>query len=43
MGRLNYQQRLLAYERIKKQIAATATTPAEYERRVTALARKLGI
>ena len=31
------------YERIKKEIARTAKTPQEYEQRVRALARKLGI
>ena len=31
------------YERIKAEIARTAQTPQEYERRVRALARKLGI
>lgn len=31
------------YERIKQEIARTAKTPQEYERRVKALARKLGI
>ena len=31
------------YERIKAEIARTAKTPQEYERRVRALARKLGI
>jgi len=32
-----------AYERLKRQIAATAKTPEEYLRRVTALANRLGI
>lgn len=32
-----------AYESQKKQIAATSSTAQEYERRVTALSRKLGI
>lgn len=31
------------YERIKAEIARTAKTPQEYERRVRALAMKLGI
>lgn len=31
------------YERIKAEIARTAKTPEEYERRVKALARKLKI
>ena len=31
------------YERIKEEIARTAKTPEEYERRVKALARKLKI
>jgi len=31
------------YERIKAEIARTAKTPQEYERRVRALARKLRI
>ena len=32
-----------AYERIKSEIARTAKTPQEYERRVRALARKLKV
>ncbi len=32
-----------AYERIKKQIAKEAKTPKEYERRIKALAKKLGV
>ena len=32
-----------AYERIKAEIALTAKTPEEYERRVKALAKKLKI
>lgn len=35
--------RYATYERIKAEIARTAKTPQEYERRVRALARKLGI
>ncbi len=35
--------KLELYEKIKKQIAQEAKTPEEYERRVKALARKLGI
>ena len=31
------------YERIKKQIAQEAKSHAEYEKRIKALARKLGI
>jgi hypothetical protein len=31
------------YERIKAEIARTAKTPKEYERRIRALARKLRI
>lgn len=31
------------YERIKSEIARTAKSPEEYERRVKALARKLNI
>jgi hypothetical protein len=31
------------YERIKAQIAQTAKTPEEYERRIKALSRKLNI
>lgn len=31
------------YERIKAEIARTAKSPEEYERRVKALERKLGI
>lgn len=37
----SYRQRLAAFERIKKEIAATAKSPAEYERRLQALAKKL--
>jgi len=35
--------RYATYERIKAEIARTAKTPQEYERRLRALARKLGI
>jgi len=35
--------RYATYERLKAEIARTAKTPQEYERRVRALARKLGI
>jgi len=35
--------RYATYERIKAEIARTAKTPQEYERRVRALARKLRI
>ena len=31
------------YERIKAEIARTAKTPQEYEKRIKALAKKLGI
>lgn len=40
---MSYQSRLRLYESIKARIAETATTPTEYERRVTALANRLGI
>ena len=33
----------IVYERIKAEIARTAKTPEEYERRVKALAKKLKI
>jgi hypothetical protein len=32
-----------AYERLKRKIAATAQSPEEYHRRITALARRLGV
>jgi len=35
--------RYATYERLKAEIARTAKTPQEYERRIRALARKLGI
>lgn len=35
--------RYAVYERIKAEIARTAKTPEEYEKRVRALAKKLGI
>jgi hypothetical protein len=31
------------YELYKRRIAATATTPEEYHRRITALAERLGV
>lgn len=40
---MTYPARLRLYEAEKKRIAATAPTSEEYERRVTALARRLGI
>jgi hypothetical protein len=39
----NAQNRYAIYERIKAEIARTAKTPEEYERRAKALARKLNI
>jgi hypothetical protein len=35
--------RYSVYERIKAEIARTAKTPEEYEKRIRALAKKLGI
>ena len=35
--------RYTVYERIKAEIARTAKTPEEYEKRIRALAKKLGI
>jgi len=35
--------RYALYQQIKAEIARTARTPLEYERRVKALARKLGV
>lgn len=40
---MTYEQRLRIYEAYKKRIAATSSTAQEYERRVTALARRIGI
>ncbi len=40
---MTYQQRLAIYEQKKHEIAATSKTPEEYERRITALAKKLNI
>lgn len=40
---MTYESRLRLYEAEKKRIAATATTSEEYERRVTALARRMGV
>lgn len=41
--KLTYQQRLALYEQKKAEIARTARTSEEYERRVKALARKLNV
>jgi hypothetical protein len=35
--------RYSVYERIKSEIARTAKSPEEYEKRIRALAKKLGI
>lgn len=35
--------RYLVYERIKAEIARTAKTPEEYQKRIRALAKKLGV
>lgn len=40
---MSYQQRLNIYEQKKKEIARTAKTNEEYERRIRALAKKLNI
>lgn len=40
---MTYKERLLIYEQKKKEIAKTAKTPVEYERRINALAKKLNI
>lgn len=40
---MTYKDRLMIYEQIKRKIANTAKSPAEYERRIKALARKLNI
>ena len=39
----NVYERLLIYERLKAEIARTAKTTEEYERRIKALAKKLNI
>ena len=38
-----YQERLYIYELMKQEIARTAKTSQEYERRIKALAKKLNI
>lgn len=40
---MSYQQRLAIYEQKKKDIARTAKTHEEYERRIRALAKKLNV
>lgn len=40
---MSYTQRLAIYEQKKQEIAATAKSSAEYERRIKALAKKLNI
>lgn len=40
---MSYEERMRVYNRIKKQIANEAKTPKEYEKRVKALAKKLGV
>lgn len=40
---MTYGERMTIYNRIKKQIANEAKTPQEYEKRVKALAKKLGV
>jgi hypothetical protein len=40
---MTYRDRLAMYERMKGEIARTAKTQQEYERRVKALAKKLNI
>lgn len=40
---MTYRDRLAIYEQKKREIARTAKTPQEYERRVQALAKKLNI
>ena len=39
----SYMARLMYYESKKAEIARTAKTPQEYERRIKALAKKLNI
>jgi hypothetical protein len=39
----SYRDRLAIYEQKKREIARTAKTPQEYERRIQALAKKLNI
>jgi hypothetical protein len=43
MQRMTYYERLLEYERRKKALQAAGLSNAEYERRVTDLARKLKV
>ena len=40
---MTYKDRLAIYEQKKREIARTAKTPQEYERRIQALAEKLNI
>lgn len=40
---MRYYDRLAIYEQKKREIARTAKTPQEYERRIQALAKKLNI
>ena len=40
---MTYEERMTIYNRIKNQIANEAKTPQEYEKRVKALAKKLGV
>lgn len=40
---MTYEERMAIYNRIKKQIANEAKTPQEYEKRIKALAKKLGV
>jgi hypothetical protein len=39
----SYQDRLRLYEQLKREIARTAKSPEEYDRRIKALAKKLNI
>lgn len=39
----SYRSRLAYYESVKAEIARTAKTPEEYERRIKALAKKLNL
>lgn len=40
---MTYRERLAIYEAKKAEIAKTAKTPEEYEKRIKALARRLNI
>jgi hypothetical protein len=40
---MTYRDRLAIYEQKKREIARTAKTPREYERRIQALAKKLNV